>query len=190
MDYKELKPNDVIDRLTLISPYVRSTMSHSRRYWNCRCACGRNLSIRADCLKDGNTRSCGCLQKEVAAKLRQKPVGIAGWNQVINRTRNNAFKRGLEYSISDEEMYRMFREPCHYCGAPPNQWMKRKGKRFGLPHNGVDRVDNDCGYVLGNCVACCGFCNQIKSDMPYEEFKMHVALIYLKICEPQPFYFS
>ena len=35
----------------------------SRSYWLCRCDCGKICSIQSGHLKDGHTRSCGCLRK-------------------------------------------------------------------------------------------------------------------------------
>ena len=35
------------------------------RYWKCKCECGKEISVRASSLKNGNTKSCGCLKKEL-----------------------------------------------------------------------------------------------------------------------------
>lgn len=32
--------------------------------WRCRCDCGCEITVRGDCLRNGNTASCGCLQTE------------------------------------------------------------------------------------------------------------------------------
>ena len=46
--------------------------SNDRQYmWKCRCDCGNEIVIRSHSLRSGNTRSCGCLQKETNIKLRQ-----------------------------------------------------------------------------------------------------------------------
>lgn len=37
------------------------------RYLECQCDCGNIVYIRAASLRNGNTQSCGCLQKEIAA---------------------------------------------------------------------------------------------------------------------------
>jgi hypothetical protein len=39
-----------------------------RVWWKCRCDCGKILDVSANCLQRGSTRSCGCLQREVARK--------------------------------------------------------------------------------------------------------------------------
>lgn len=38
--------------------------------WVCLCDCGSLTRTRGTCLSTGNSRSCGCLQREVAAQLK------------------------------------------------------------------------------------------------------------------------
>ena len=40
--------------------------------WNCLCECGNELVVRGGALKNGNTKSCGCLQKECATSSGKK----------------------------------------------------------------------------------------------------------------------
>lgn len=50
--------------------------------------------------------------------------------------------------------------------------------------SGIDRVDNNKGYVEGNCVSCCFYCNSYKSDRLVKDFKNHVLKLYNKLwCE-------
>lgn len=35
---------------------------NKRTFWKCRCDCGNEIIVRADHLKTGNTKSCGCFQ--------------------------------------------------------------------------------------------------------------------------------
>lgn len=37
-------------------------------YWKCKCDCGNIVIVRANNLKTGNTKSCGCYRKEVMLK--------------------------------------------------------------------------------------------------------------------------
>ena len=45
--------------------------------WLCKCFCGKEFVTRADSLKSGHTKSCGCLQKKVASET------ITNWNKSI-----------------------------------------------------------------------------------------------------------
>ena len=62
---------------------------------------------------------------------------------------------------------------------------KRKNKcKDGLEHtvyhakvNGIDRVNNNIGYILNNCVACCKYCNIAKGVRTITEFLEHVQSI-------------
>ena len=39
-----------------------------------------------------------------------------------------------------------------------------------LKRNGIDRLDSTQGYVNGNCVTCCGRCNEAKMSEDLSEF--------------------
>jgi len=55
------------DRLLIIERVENDSRGRSR--WSCVCKCGTRLVVLGSNLKRGNTRSCGCLQKEAAAAL-------------------------------------------------------------------------------------------------------------------------
>jgi len=68
----------------------------------------------------------------------------------------------------------MVKKRCHYCKTKPmsttktiNQHGHNKGHFL---YNGIDRVDNKLGYILGNCVPCCKQCNYAKYTQTYEVF--------------------
>lgn len=54
---------------------------------------------------------------------------------------------------------------CHYCAAAPTNIANKIAR-----YNGIDRKINELGYVDGNCVTCCKFCNFAKRNFGYEEF--------------------
>lgn len=43
-------------------------------YWICQCDCGNLKSVRGTSLRAGETKSCGCLQKEAAKKIGRNNV--------------------------------------------------------------------------------------------------------------------
>lgn len=64
-------------RLTAVER-VLSPLGKGQAYWLCICDCGKSCTVRASNLTTGNTRSCGCLQRDVA---RGKDIFNVGWGQ-------------------------------------------------------------------------------------------------------------
>ena len=79
----------------------------------------------------------------------------------------NAYSRCLLFTISEFEFEKLTIQPCYYCGF---QSISRL--------NGIDRVDNNKGYILSNCITCCKMCNTIKNTQHPLEFLDKVQLIY------------
>ena len=46
-----------------------------RAQWLCRCQCGNTTAVLGKHLRSGNTKSCGCYQKERAAQANMERVG-------------------------------------------------------------------------------------------------------------------
>lgn len=45
-----------------------------RPLWLCKCRCGNSVIVTALQLRSGNTKSCGCLRKEITATLTAAPA--------------------------------------------------------------------------------------------------------------------
>ncbi len=45
-----------------------------------------------------------------------------------------------------------------------------KSKQSEYIYNGIDRTDNDLGYITTNVVPCCATCNYAKKGKTVEEF--------------------
>ncbi len=103
----------------------------------------------------------------------------AGLTKIWWGYRGSARRRGLAFELTKEEFARMTKENCWYCGAQPSQ-VARDGsaqtKSIYL-YNGIDRVDNKVGYILGNCVPCCSMCNRMKSVYHCEDFIAQIRRI-------------
>ena len=65
-------------------------------------------------------------------------------------------RRNLEWDITFEQFKSFWKEPCTYCGTE-------------IKTIGLDRVDNNIGYVMSNIVPCCKWCNYMKRTYTVEE---------------------
>lgn len=74
-------------------------------------------------------------------------------------SRSGAKKRDLEWAIDYEDYVALIVQVCFYCQGALDE--------CGA---GLDRKDNDLGYMVDNVVPCCSLCNYMKSDMlSYEQ---------------------
>ncbi len=154
-------------RLVAISFSGRS--NSGGRFWECRCDCGKTKHVNVGYLNNGKTRSCGCLQKEVASRFgisRRKPG--AAFRRLLQDYQGNAKKGSREFSLTQEQFRVITLSLCFYCGRVPSQIKAASGETY--LYNGVDRVDSAKGYSEANSVPCCWVCNQMKSTLAQDLF--------------------
>jgi len=134
-------------RLTVLS------LSHtveSIRIWNCICQCGRQTKVRAPKLTGGNTKSCGCLRRELvtAGNLVHGQAMVGGktktfmrWQGILARCSNpkhRSFKNYGGRGIEVCERWHSFINFRADMGDAPDGML-------------IDRIDNDGNYEPGNC---------------------------------------
>ena len=104
-----------------------------------------------------------CMNEYVKASLSHRYI-----NSKRNATLGN---RNYCYELTKEDYDRITtNQKCIYCKGQDGNEI------FGY-YVGIDRVSNDTGYVIGNCVPCCGTCNSMKSNMSYVQFINICSLI-------------
>lgn len=150
-----------------------------RKHYVFICDCGNEVTVHGSAVKSGNTKSCGCL----ARNLRSKKRALAQKTKQGAKTaiylgyKRHAKERGYDFNISKKEVLSVIFKDCYYCGAIPENLKKTKNDNIGLLYNGIDRVDNNTGYNTNNCVPCCKKCNQAKGVMSVSEFKEWIVKI-------------
>ncbi|MGO8948479.1 MAG: hypothetical protein ACLQUY_12625 [Ktedonobacterales bacterium] len=154
------------------------------RAWRCLCDCGQSITVLWPDLKDGSTRSCGCLQSENralyggAAGANRLPTGASAFRQLLILYRKSARERGYAFDLNEDEFRSIIEQPCYYCSALPSRTFPGvKGTNGEYVCNGIDRIDSTIGYVKGNVRPSCWICNRAKADMPEADFLAWVARI-------------
>lgn len=151
---------------------------HGRAHWLFKCDCGNKKVIDASSVKFGGTKSCGCISCGPEASKRHKKDGSADRLLYKNYMRK-ARKRGLVFDLTRNQFKILTESRCYYCGCEPCQ-VKDSNSKWAKPelYNGVDRADNSKGYLIDNCVPCCGPCNMAKYNQSQEVFLNHISKIY------------
>lgn len=70
----------------------------------------------------------------------------------------NAARRKIEFNLDKKTFLYLIHHNCYLCGK----------KTDDEHQNGIDRVDNNKGYILENVQPCCGNCNFIKNKFSLE----------------------
>lgn len=87
------------NKLTVIKRVENNKRGESQ--WLCKCDCKQEneneVIVKGNCLKSGNTKSCGCLQKEKAIQL--------GKSKKKYNTYDLSGEYGIGYTFKDEEFY-------------------------------------------------------------------------------------
>lgn len=109
------------------------------------------------------------MQKREQYKLR--PTKLV--RMFIDKKKKSAERR-LYFDLDFLLFKKLTFSNCFYCGEAPSNYTKF----YGFKYSGIDRVDNNYGYIETNCVPCCKHCNWMKSSMSGYDFINRVRKIY------------
>lgn len=145
---------EVFARLTVIGYGHRN--HHNQQYRVCRCCCGAEVFVLPGHLRDGTTKSCGCLERDVLAARnaatiaraervgryhRGHPRTYASWRAMIYRCENEKCRDYPRYGGRGVEV-------CDRWHSYP-AFLADMGPR--PPRTTIDRIDVEGNYEPGNC---------------------------------------
>jgi len=83
--------------------------------------------------------------------------------------KSRALKKGIDFTLSEDTFFIALHTQCYVCG--------KNGQTNEL---GLDRLDNNKGYINGNIAPCCWECNKAKGNLTSLNF-----LKWLKRLQPK-----
>jgi hypothetical protein len=96
------------------------------------------------------------------------PECFANHNNCYNDYKYNAFRKKLEFALSQIDYENIINGNCYICGKENGEFHK----------NGIDRFDSKIGYIKDNVKPCCGECNYMKQEYEYNDFINKLQKIY------------
>lgn len=165
-------------KLTVLSNRI---IINSLSNWECICDCGNIILVKQIHLLRGYTKSCGCLQKQIALNNLKKAA-----QKIIKYTDEESICAHLKKGYNDtdlslQEFISLIKQNCTYCGAEPSNaihYIRKSSKDKLFYYNGLDRVDNSKPHTKDNVVPCCFICNRSKRERSKEDFINHMQKIY------------
>lgn len=146
---KQLLEGKTFGRLKVIKE-VPKRNKYGKILWQCLCCCGKETTVLGRALKNGTTKSCGCLLKEIqlATVLRGTKHGMCHypeyfiWKGIKSRCLNKndtGYKWYGARGISICKRWLKFKN-----------FYKDMGKRPSLKHS-IDRINTNGNYEPKNC---------------------------------------
>lgn len=139
-------------RLSVIgySKAKRLASGKHSQYWVCRCLCGNEKEIRGRSLQDGETKSCGCLQKSLISQRmkthgRSRSLEYFTWIQMIQRCENPKSESFPRYGGRGISICPRWKGPNGFVN-----FISDMGKKPSRLHS-IDRIDNEGDYKPTNC---------------------------------------
>ena len=110
--------------------------------WECRCVCSTETIVTGANLRNGSTRSCGCLQRELTIE-RNKGFVRHGHARRSKKTR--------EYASLQNAIYGKRATICKRWRNSFPAFLADMGRKPSPAHR-LKRLDNSKGYTQANCV--------------------------------------
>ena len=148
MKRKNIKEHDIFERWEVLKAYSCIINKHS--YSLCKCKCGTVKEVLNYNLTHGISRSCGCLDHELARE-RMKKLNLKHgqtktrlyetWKNMLRRVKGkqrkkNYYDRGITICKDWLDFVNFY------------EWAQKSGYKENLT---IDRIDNNKGYYPENC---------------------------------------
>lgn len=148
-------------RLTVIEEAGRNRWGEA--IWLCACTCGNKTTVAGKKLRDGHTRSCGCLARDTRGELSfkhgqaKKGQNTKEYN-LWTAAKRRAEDQNVPFSIEVTDIVIPTVCPILGCMLEPGHL------KAGDASPSLDKIIPELGYVPGNIAVISFRANQLKSN--------------------------
>ena len=146
--------------------------------WLCLCDCGKYTKVPTSLLKNGNTKSCGCLHK-VTGKDHN---GWKGFGEISGHKwyaiQKKSLDRNIDFNITIEQAWNQFEKQngkCYLSGM--DLCFNKFSKAYSDGIASLDRIDSSVGYEVNNIGWVHKDINSMKHEFSIKEFVHYCELI-------------
>lgn len=150
---KIIPPGSEFGRLTVISDAQRPPHAYGKHFL-CKCACGNQVIVGGGALRNGGTKSCGCLRNDNRRKAwkssrthghcvnDEQSRTYYTWRAMLLRCHKSNHKEFHRYGARGISVCKAWRDSFA-------AFLNDMGERpEGMT---IDRIDNRFGYFTANC---------------------------------------
>jgi len=140
--------------------------------WVCKCECGNETTVDSRSIKHGNTKSCGCLEREVLMKRNtthgqaftgNKTAEYKAWMHMKSRCYNPNVERFKNYGGRGIEVCERWLQDFTY-------FFEDMGKKPEGKYS-LHRIDENQNYCKENCMWATDYIqNRFKTNSVYLEY--------------------
>lgn len=136
--------------------------------WYCKCECGRETEIPTNGLTSGNNKTCRNPVHRTSERVGELPLSH------YNAIKQNAIKRNLSFTVTPDELWKLFLDQDRKCALSGVPLCFTKGQDAKITRAettaSLDRIDNKKGYDIDNVRWTHKDVNRIKWKCSDEEF--------------------
>ncbi len=135
--------------------------------------CGKQMIMGRKAWIKGKKRCRACTVKIYGILER----GLAIKRELYSRYVSRSKKRKINFTLSFDTFVELTSQHCFYCGTKPSNITVNEAGNGDYVSNGIDRVDNNKGYIEDNVVPCCKVCNYAKNTMSLDQFYSWISRV-------------
>lgn len=160
--------NEKFGNLTVVE-YIGKCNEREGIYWKCICDCGKLVLVHRKELKNGDTKSCGCLKQQTNYNNHWqgfKEISKDFYSSIIR----GAKSRNIYFELTIQQLWDLYIKQNKKCALSKIDILFSKNVKKQRSTASLDRIDSSKPYVIDNIQWVHKKINIMKNTLSNEEF--------------------